>query len=469
MQFGISYISALLKKHGNSTKLLVTSKIAGGKNKKIIDKAIKKFFPELICFTSVSTEIRFISDIAKYIKKHYPHIYLLIGGPHASLNPDETINESFDMLCIGEGEYPALELARQLENGEDPSGIQNLWIKKGSRIEKNPQRPFLKNLESLPFPDREMWKEWTDEDIDARLPVLLGRGCPFQCTYCCNHALKNIAEGTYVRFRTPENIIQEIRGLALQYPGKEDFYLEVETIGTSKKWVLELCSGLQELIRTVGRPLYFGTNLRVTPNADFEAIFEAFQKSNFRFINIGLESGSEKVRREILKRYYSNEDIIKTVRLARKYGLKICFYNMIGLPGETMSDFQETVKINRECLPDWHYTSIFYPYPGTHLYEVCKNQGLLEKLPPEHLMERNKAALDLPGFPRKQVQKSFSWFDYYVYKGKRPLPLVLTKVMISVIRSNSYLNYLFERITGAGLIKYFRYVLKQKYKHQPVK
>ena len=443
MQFGISYISSFLKEHGYQTKLMVLSRVSGRKNRNIIDKYLKRFCPKLICFTAVSTEYQFIANIAKYIKSHYPDIYLLIGGPHVSLNSEEVLLDDFDALCIGEGENPTLELLSQLEKGVLPSDIPNLWIKHGSEIEKNSPRPFLQDLDSLPFPDREIWQEWIEERQGSRYSVLLARGCPFQCTYCCNHALKKVALGAYVRFRSPDNIVKEIKEITNRSQSTKEIYLEVESFGINKEWAVELCSKLESFNKTLSQPLSFGANLRITPNADLENLFVACKKCNFRFINIGLESGSERVRREILKRNYSNEDIINAVVSARKHGLKIALFNMIGIPGETIGDFKETVKINRICLPDWHFTSIFFPYPGTDLYFLCKEQGLLKK-PLDTEIERMKATLDLPGFTKKQIEKSYIWFDYYVYKGHKPIYKILGLVLKSKLRSKSYL-YIFLR------------------------
>jgi anaerobic magnesium-protoporphyrin IX monomethyl ester cyclase len=459
IQFGISYISSVLKKNGHNTRLVILNKRAGRKNKNIINESLKKFRPKLICFTAVATEYDFIAGMAKYVKNSFPDIYLLIGGPHAALNPQEVISDSFDALCIGEGEYPTIELVAQLETGAIPSGIANLWIKHGSEIERNPARPFIQDLDSLPFPDREMWVEWIEDGAAVKNSVLISRGCPFACTYCCNHALRKLADGDYVRFRTVGNIIEEIKQIITRFPATKQLFLEAETIGLNKPWAIELCAELERLNATLQRPLSFGANIRITPNADLEELFAAFKKSNFQFINIGVESGSERVRREILKRNYSNEDIINAVTSARKYGLKTAFFNMVGLPGETIKDFKETVKINRRCRPDWHYASIFFPYPGTELYSLCKGRGLLKG----HLdttMERKKAVLDLPDFPKKQVQKSYIWFDYYVYRGLKPNYKIFASVLRSKFASKNYLNSLYRKITSLSLFRTAKQALK---------
>lgn len=449
MQFGISYISALLKSRGHKTELLVLSSIMGlSKNKlETVDDCIQRFNPRLIGFTSIATEYSFITSIAKYIRGKYPGIYLLIGGSHASLNPSEALTDDFDALCVGEGEYPTLELVDQLEKTKYPSGILNLWLKKSGEIEKNPPRPFLHNIDNLPFPDRDMWLKWIYE-VKSRYSILLGRGCPFQCSYCSNHALKNVSPGKYVRYRSAENIIEELKETVKRFPTQREVYFEVETIWINKeiqKWTLDLCDKLEMFNKTLSSPLNFGVNIRVTPNMDIEILFAALKRSNFKFINIGLESGSERIRREVLKRFYSNDDIIKTVELARKYGLRVNVLNMVGFPGETLNDFNETVRVNRACLPDRNAISIFFPYPGTDLYFLCKEKGLLNKTVDVEC-ERSKATLDMPEFSARQIQKGYEWFDYYVYKGYRPLHKILVNVFIKKLKSKPLSNYIMRRL-----------------------
>lgn len=459
MQFGVSYIASVIEKHGHHTKLIILSRMLGKNNIEIVDKSIAKFSPQLICFTAVYTEYRLIKNMAKYIKSRYPYIFLLAGGPHISLNPGECITDDFNALCVGEGEYPTLELMLQLEKGIKPAGILNLWIKYGSKVERNSSRPFLQTLDRLPFPNREMWQEWIEEVPDSETAVLLGRGCPFSCAYCCNAGLRNLASGPYVRFRSPGNIIKEIKQITAQFPSKTNIYLEVETIGVNKEWVLELCSQLENLNTALKQPIAYSTNLRITPNLELNTLFAAFRKSNFTMLKIGLESGNERIRQEILKRNYSNNDIINAVSLARKYGLKIFFYNLVGIPGETLHDFKDTIRINRTCLPEITIPHVFFPYPGTELYALCKNRKLLPKVIDTDL-ERCKATLNLPGFSKKQIQNSYAWFEYDVYKGYKPMYKILFKVLVAKFISNTFLHNIYRKFTYLTFFKKIRKLIR---------
>jgi radical SAM superfamily enzyme YgiQ (UPF0313 family) len=458
MQCGISYISSLLKKHGHNTRLVILSRVFYEKSKAIIDAYLKKFYPKLICLSTISSEYRFIKDMAQYIKNRYPDIFLLVGGAHISLNPGEALSGAFDAVCIGEGEYPTLELAGQLQKGVSPSGIPNLWIKRGSEIEKNPTRPFLQDLDSLPFPDRDIWEEWIEEPLGARYVVLAGRGCPFVCSYCCNHALRKLARGAYIRLRSPDNILEEIKKVSDKYPSRKEIYIEVETIGLNMKWIEELCSKLERFNATLDQPLIFGGNLRITPNTKLESLFAMLQRANFKFINIGLESGSERIRREVLNRHYSNQDVINAVRVARQHGFKISLFNLFGVPGETIDDFKKTVEMNRICLPDRHFTSIFCPYPGTKLYTLCKEQNLLkgDDYLDMKFIEKRNAILDLPGFPKKEIQKNYIWFNYHVYRGHKPIYKLLAHVLRAKLETSSRLNYLYRKLTRVGVFKWLK-------------
>ena len=449
IQMGVSYISAVLKQHGHETRLVVLSRLRND-SARLLEQTIGAFQPRVICFTAVSTQYEFVAGLAGRVRHQHPDTYLLAGGAHVSLNPATVAQGLFDAVCIGEGEFPTLELVNSLQSCVTPTRIPNLWLTRGTTLERNEPREFLEDLGDLPFPDRQMWTEWIEPRTDMRYSLLLGRGCPFSCTYCSNHALRKLARGTYVRYRPPGNIVAEIEDLAASHATLREIYLEVETIGTRRDWILDLCTRLTDLNGRRSEPIRYGVNLRVTPNCDFDDVFAAMRRANFAFVNIGLESGSERVRREVLRRNYSNEDVLRTVAQARAHGLQVSLLNMIGLPGETIADAEMTVQMNRACRPDWHGTSIFYPYPGTELYAECESRGLLNHRCASAVIERTRSVLDLPEFPRKEIEKRYVWFDYDVYKGVRPLSRILRNVLAAKVRSSPRLIGLVQRMRSAA-------------------
>jgi radical SAM superfamily enzyme YgiQ (UPF0313 family) len=371
-----------------------------------------------------------------------------MGGTHATLNPDEVIKADFNALCIGEGEYPLTELCNQLEHNGTLQRIPNIWIKRNDgTVEKNLTRLFLQNLDTLPFPDRETWKPWMSEEAQkTQLSVLLGRGCVYNCSYCSNHALRKIAPGKYIRMRSPNNIIQEISSLHEIFPESKKVYLEVEAISLDKEWAFELCKQLEFYNSKINNYIAYACNFRISPQSIDEKLFVAMKNAKIQTINIGLESGSERVRREVLRRNYSNEDFLKVVSLARKYSIKITVYNMIGIPGETFKDYLETVSLNRKAQPDNHSTSIFFPYPGTEIYNKCIEQKIITGSV-NVKMERRQSVLNLPGFTKRQIQIAHTWFSYRVYKGQRSLLKLFIQVIVIKLKSRSTTNYLLHKIS----------------------
>ncbi|HCT29659.1 MAG TPA: hypothetical protein DIW31_02745 [Bacteroidales bacterium] len=444
---GVSYISSILKQSGHQTQLAILDRRYGINNYKTIDSKFESFNPDMVCFTSVFSEFEFICSISRYIKTNYPKTLAVIGGVHVSINPKEGYLDIFDIICIGEGEYPLIELANNIENNKPYTDIQNFWVKSNGKIIKNNPRPFIENISLLPFPDREIWKEWILKS-NSRFTVLLGRGCPFNCTYCCNHKIRKISSGKYVRLRDVEDIISELKQIAKDFPSVDEFFLEVETCGIDTNWLVSLCNALFLFNCQFKVPKRFSTNLRVFPNIKEEIIFQALQKANFYAVSIGLESGNERVRREVLNREYSNNDIRRVVATARKYGIKIGLYNLVGLPGESHAEFLDTLALNQELQPDWHATSIFFPYEGTVLYDKAKELGVL----PKHLdfnFERQRAVLDLPRFSKKQIQREFDSFHYNVYRKTKEKSII--KLLFYFIQK--FLGHNFMAQVKIGLLR----------------
>jgi radical SAM superfamily enzyme YgiQ (UPF0313 family) len=453
-QFGISYISSFLKQFNHDTKLLILSRSFGNKNYNIIRKKIENFKPKMIGFYSVASQYKFISNISKFIKSNYPEIFLIIGGPHATLNPDAVTNDNFDAICIGEGERPMLELTNMLEKNEFPSNIKNLWIIKDSIIEKNQMAPFYEKLDLLPFPDRTMWEKYIDynPDLENNVTILLGRGCPYSCPYCCNHAFRKITNGNYVRFRSPKNIIEEIKLMHEKYPLEKNIYLEVESFNVNNEWAIEVCNEIEKYNGSLETPLSFGLNVRIIANANFDILFEACKRANILDLNIGIESGSERVRKDILKRNYSNFDVINTINSAKKYGLSYNFFIMIGIPGETIEDFTKTIKICRIYQPKKIFLSIFYPYPGTDLYKLCEKMNFLQDKIDIKTEERKQATLNLPNFNKIQIQRSYILFNYNIYKGYKSRINLIKEVIVILLRFNSFINLILTKFFHSHLI-----------------
>lgn len=435
--FGMSIIATVLKHAGHDVSLMVFSPRSS--YAEIIANYVKTERPKLFCLTAVTTQFAFAKEVARLVKQADPSIFVILGGHHASLDSEEAIKDpNLDAICVGEGDGLVTELAQRIERGEPVTGMHHLWVKKpDGSIEKNPPSPFDQSLDSLPHIDRGMWEQWISQP-DRYPSVLLGRGCPFRCTYCSAHAMAKLAEGKFVRFRSPDNIISEIEEICERYPAVDNIYLEVETLAHQKEAV-PLFDKLEEWNARRKVKLSFGANFTVTSafikhEEQCREFLQMLQRANVVYLNIGLESGSERLRKEILRRpKYTNAEFLQFCKLAKEYNVNLDFYVLIGIPGETPEDFAETVDLCRKAQPKMVQLSIFYPYLGTDLANIALERGLVTRDGLNPGLERTRPALSLPTFSRRQVRFEYIVFWFKVYRGHWPMSRIFAETVQGII------------------------------------
>ena len=472
--FGMSIIATVLQHAGHDVQLMVFS--PRSKYADILTTYITTHRPRLFCLSAVSTQFGFIREIARLVKEIDPSIYVILGGHHASLDSEDAIKAPhLDAICVGEGDASVVELAKSLEGGETPTGIHHLWLKKpDGSIEKNPPSPFDQDLDALPYVDRTMWEPWISQP-DRYPSVLLGRGCPFRCTYCSAHAMAKLSEGRFVRFRSPENILGEIEGIVARYPTVDNIYLEVETLAHQKEAV-PLFEKLEAYNATRETKLVFGANFTVTSafirnEEHCREFLSMLKRTNCLYLNIGLESGSERLRKEILRRpKYTNAEFLQFCRLAREYSVNLDFFVLIGVPGETPADFKETVRVVREAQPKMVQLSVFYPYLGTDLATVALERGLVTRESLNPSLERTRPVLSLPTFSRRRVRLEYILFWFKVYRGVWPMSKILAETMQATIAGSPRLWSTYMRLRdNSRLVRYIRtwYRLMRNHREDP--
>ena len=311
--------------------------------------------------------------LSEKIKGILPDILLVGGGPHPSSIPERTLREikGFDIVVRGEGEETIREIAETLLTGSAVDAVKGLCYKRGEEIIRTPDREFIKDLDSLPFPAWEYFdiKRYSVFHLTrtAHAPVfalLSSRGCPNFCTFCDSHTIFS----RKFRSRNAKNIFDEIMFLHKMYGMIEfDFVDDLFTI--QKALVLEFC----RLIKESGIPFKWMANARV--NAVDREILRVMSDAGCTRVDFGVESGDITVRK-LMRKNITDEQIRQAHKIAHEVGISTGTFTMVGNLGETKNSVKLTVKLLKE-IGDDVMVSIACPYPGTELYRIAKGKGFI--------------------------------------------------------------------------------------------
>ncbi len=403
--YGISVLIALLKKNGILVELLafIDSPVW-----EIVNKIIA-VNPRIVGFTSVTSEFSYICDISEELYNRVPDIYTIGGGPHFTLCPHDILVTHLDSVCIGEGEQVLLDLV----NNKPLDKIRGLVTRTENGYRINPPMPWINKLDELPIPDYRIWDSIVQEIDRETISIIVSRGCSFNCSYCANRAISKVTTGNYVRFRSKKSIQRELDFLINTYKNLKKVFLDTECLIPNYKNVDEIL----EIVKSYNKRLIFGTNIRLgTFNLKF---LEKLKSSGIAYVNFGIESGSESLRKGTLKRDYTNSEIVLLTEQMHKLGLDFSTYNMIGIPNETVNDFSKTISINQEIKPYNSLISTFFPYPGTSLYYTALRNEHLDNPFFYHRFdgsERYDSVLQMKEFPSTLIKEYFQWFKRYLFK-----------------------------------------------------
>ncbi|MDP2728840.1 MAG: radical SAM protein, partial [Dehalococcoidia bacterium] len=216
---GIGYLAAVLKKAGHEVSLIhITHPVSEQAYVEMLGRGA----PDLIAFSATTNMFPYVALWAQWSKQNLG-VPTICGGIHPTLNPEETIDNShIDMLCRGEGEEAIVELCGRLERGTTILDIEGLWVREGNTIHRNKPRRSLRDLDTLPFPDRTVFNHRSLVQSKEGIGIFMAsRGCPYDCSYCCNHALRALQGqhgGPAVRFRSVDNVIAEVKTVLAEHP-----------------------------------------------------------------------------------------------------------------------------------------------------------------------------------------------------------------------------------------------------------
>lgn len=428
----IGALSAYIKQRGHQAKLFsfelggsvrIPSGVYGQ-----LEREINSFNPDFVAFSCYEMSFSIIKKVSRFIKKGWPHLEIIVGGYYPTLAPEDVINfPAIDIICLGEGERALTALLDSREKGEETTKINNLWFKKDGKVVKNPVGPLIENLNELPFPDREML------DYQARIgimgpgqrhvKVMATRGCPYSCTYCSSRHFRSVYPNKhkYLRFRRPENVVAELKQLKANYRfDKVGFHDDNLTLNLA--W-LKTFANLYK--KEVNLPFYCSTRVE----ACTDEILGLLKEVGCYQVLIGVESGDETYRRQMMKRSMSDKAIIEAFKRARKKGLLTWSFTMVGLPFENRRMVLKTIWLNWRCRPDFVMSSIFYPVKGTELGNICYQN-------------------DWVNLEKREEVTSIAWESILNHPILSPIEIRLAKYLnsLTAIRSRFFWNTLFGRL-----------------------
>lgn len=322
--------------------------------------------PELLGMTAQVGSFGSARIIASLFRARHAEVPVVVGGPMASISPEDCLAvEAFDYVVQGEGELPFAELAAALETGADPGDIANLAFRRRERNVINPRRPEIDDLDTLPFPNREVLVHRDRYPTDALGLLFTARGCPFHCTYCAASAVWS----RKVRFRSPENVLAEMASVYQRF-GVRRFTFKDDTFTLKKDRIHRLC----ELIRGE----LAGVTWSCLTRADCvdEPLVRAMARAGCRHVELGLESGCPEILK-VIKKGETVEQIAQAARWFRSAGIAIAVNIILGFPGETPAQMRRSFAVARDMRPARILVSLLAPYPGTEIHQTLRGQGAL--------------------------------------------------------------------------------------------
>lgn len=366
---GLAYVAAVLEKAGHRVSLFVY----GRSPRRAIERLVADP-PDLVAYGLLSGEQ------GRYLQLHHelrrrlarPSIW---GGAHPTFFPDLAAEDGVDAICRGEAEEAIVEFVdRYAADGRLPTDVRNFWVRGADgEIARNPVRPLIHDLDAIPFPNRALFYAAHPLFHEHGVKHFVAhRGCPYKCTYCFNqsyHRLYGERRPT-IRSREPRLVCDEIdivrheTRLEMVAFVDDGFTLDLD-------WLARFADVYP---RRIGLP--YSCNFRLDDFSSDTA--DLLAASGCKLAYVGVESGDDVVRRSLLGRRMSNEQIIRAVGWLHERGIRVITENMIGLPGETFEQARRTLEINMTMRPMLGNCSIFTPYPDLPLTRLAIHRGCFD-------------------------------------------------------------------------------------------
>jgi radical SAM superfamily enzyme YgiQ (UPF0313 family) len=401
---GLASLSACLRAAGHETRLVnLNENLPPVPTPEDVLAELRAWEPGLVAFSCLRQQYAGGLERARWLRAHGGVALppMMVGGIHPTMVPTEVMADgAWDHVGVGECEDALVELVRRLEAGERPDDVPNFLSWRGGRRPAEPGAPDVPgaldpelwvhnrvgqfpDLTALPIPDYGLFD--TQRITDRKhgwFGVLSSRGCPYRCTYCLNHKIVDryrdeLGRSTtgigFFRFRPADKLIEELRQVLARYDGIGTFIFDDDLFTQNVEHALSVCAAY----RDSGIDVPFVVNSHV--KALDPRVAEALAGAGCRILKLGIESGSPRVRSEVLQRFMTNADVLDTVEVAERHGLHTSGFLMVGLPHETHDERWETVDLLARSGIGRFRTSLFYPFPGTESHRLAVEGGYLRE------------------------------------------------------------------------------------------
>ncbi|MBT1072567.1 B12-binding domain-containing radical SAM protein [Pelotalea chapellei] len=370
---GILFLAAITRHKGHPTTLIDASAL--NLNCEQLLNRVEAERPDVLGLSATTFSITQAATFASMIKERVPGIRVFIGGPHVSAAPLETMErfKDFDVAVIGEGEETILELLQAVNAGASFQGIPGIVLRCGEEIVSTSRRPFLHDLDQLPYPAWDLLEGFPERYPPAPFKVrnlpaaslVTSRGCPNHCIFCDRSVF-----GASCHAFSAEYVVGMIRHLVERY-GIREFSFEDDTFITFKKRLVAICQGIINL----GVKISWTCLGRV--NSVDEETLALMKRAGCWQISFGIESGNQHILTTIHKQA-TLEQIRKAIALCSKTGMLSKGFFIVGHPGETKETLDQTIKFALELPLDDISVTMLTPFPGTEIFKRADEFGVYE-------------------------------------------------------------------------------------------
>lgn len=426
---GLLYISAELLRNKHDVSIIDAD--IDNLSLDSIEQEIKVHEPKLVGITMTTIQCKSAFEIAETVKKINKDINVVVGGAHPSALKEKilTLCSAIDYVVVGEGEITMLELVKAIENNEEIKYVKGICYREcDGSIKKTEIRPFIKNLDSLPYPaidlvtPLERYPSTYPRGAVPSMHILASRGCPFKCTFCSNPVWKKT-----VRFRSPESIIKEVEMLHYKHGVKEIFFQD-DTFNLNRAWFIEICNRLIET--GLNKEMVFRTPFRANKNLIDKKLLSLAKEAGFWMIFYGVESGNQNILDNIQKGIKLAE-IKRAFKLTKNAGLMTLASFMIGNIGETKKTIQDTLNFAKEIDPDFYGFAIATPYPDSEFYLIAKERGYIQ----EDFLNYNplRCVISTENLTKEEIEKSSQFLRYSLENYKHTPKYKIRKFLESLL------------------------------------